>query len=72
MQIEKFSEPNVKTSILGNKADSDAKKIEQENIDEFSAEKGVSSYPVSAKTGEGVLEAVTDMVRELMKIHPKA
>ena len=27
---------------------------------------------MSAKTGDGVLPAVTEMVKELMKIHPKA
>lgn len=71
LQIEKYAEPYVKLSVLGNKADSDLRKVETARLDEFKERRKIPAFEVSAKNGDNIYQAFMNMARELMKVHPK-
>lgn len=57
--------------LLGNKSDIKAGQFSKEKIEKYVSEKKLSNYEVSAKNGEGIEKAMVEMVKDLMKIHPK-
>lgn len=70
-QIEKFAEPNVQMCALGNKSDSDLRKVETSRMEEFSTRRKIPAMEVSARNGDGIYQAFMNMARELIKLHPK-
>ena len=71
MQVEKYGEPNVIMSILGNKSDMEDNKINTDRIHEFCKARNISHYEVSAKTGGSVYNSFEELSKKLTQIHPK-
>lgn len=69
--MEKYGEPNVIMSILGNKCDMEDNKINTDRILEFCKAKGINHYEVSAKTGDSVYNSFEELSKKLTQIHPK-
>jgi ribosome biogenesis GTPase A len=70
-KIEKYAEPNVQLCALGNKSDSDVRKVETDRLEEFSSRRKIPVFEVSAKNGDKIYQAFMNMARELIKLHPK-
>lgn len=52
-------------SILGNKSDMEASRINTDRVLEFCKNKNIAHYEVSAKTGDSVFNAFEDLSRRL-------
>jgi len=70
-QIEKYAEPNVQMCALGNKSDSELRKVETRQMEEFSARRKIPAMEVSARNGDNIYQAFMNMARELIKLHPR-
>lgn len=56
---------------LGNKSDSELRKVETGRMEEFATRRKIPAYEVSAKNGDNIYQAFMNMARELIKLHPK-
>lgn len=63
IQVEKFGEPFVKLCVLGNKSDSELRKVETTRLDEFKERRKVPAFEVSAKNGDHIYQAFMTMAR---------
>lgn len=65
-EIENYAEPSVKILLIGNKSDSENRKVETERGEQLATSKGWLFFECSAKTGNNVDKAFKDMSRVLI------
>ena len=66
-EVIKYTGPEVKFIIGGNKSDLPNKTVSSQDIEEFKKKYNLNVFEISAKTGEGVEDAFKFMVQELIK-----
>ena len=66
-EINNYAEPTVKILLIGNKADSENRKVETERGEKLAQEHGWLFFECSAKTGDNVEKAFKEMSRLLVK-----
>ena len=69
-EVETYTDSHAILVLVGNKADSPDRKIEQEELTTFLSDKNLQYYETSAKTGQNVREMFTAVATQLAQQTP--
>ncbi|CAD8110294.1 unnamed protein product [Paramecium sonneborni] len=66
LEVEKYADKNVELLLLGNKCDMDTRKIKTQQAIDFAAQKRMTHFEVSAKTGDQISQAFEQLIKKII------